>query len=153
MNKATTFILTTLILLLSGCSWQEYFVLHNNTGSDITVTYTTTKVNGFAIFDNMPSVYQSNNSGEIDWNKKIEVEDKDTSLPGYQFILPPNSILKFGTLSNDNYVKHDQEFINDRVFNLQIMEIMKKDGSVKITADQFDHFFKKKKGLIKYEIR
>lgn len=153
MNKATTYILISIALLLSGCSWQEYFVLHNNTGSNITVTYTTTKVNGFAIFDKMPAVYQSNNSGEIDWNKKTEVEDKDTSMFGFTFTLPPNSILKFGTLSNDHYLKHDQEFINGRVFNFQIMEIMKKDGSVKITADQFDHFFKKKKGLIKYEVK
>ncbi len=92
------------------------------------------------------------NSGDIDWNKKITLEDKDTSALGLQFTLPPKSLFILGHLSNDNYTKQDQYFINGRVFNFQSMEIKKKDGTSNISRENFDSFFKKKNGSIQYEV-
>ena len=117
------------------------------------VSYTISKVDGFAIFDETPSIYQMNNAGEIDWEKRIIIEDKDSSSLGFNFTLPAKSILILGNLTNDHYTSHNQYYINGRVFNLQMMEIKKKDGTVTIPASQFDRFFKKKNGYINYEVK
>lgn len=151
MKTASCLIAT--LFLLSGCSWQEYFIVKNNSASSILITYTISQANGFPIFDNMPDAYMSDKSNDIDWNKEIVLEDKDTSALGFQFTLPPRSILKLGHLSNDNYSNKNQYFINGRVFNFENMEIKKKDEAITITKDKFDSFFKKKNGGIVYEIK
>jgi len=144
MNKTKTYSIIAIIFFLSACSWQESFILKNNLSSAIIVSYSISQVDGFAIFDNQPNIYQSTKSGDINWEKELKIEDKDTSELGFQFALPANSILKFGHLSNDNYSNKDQYFINGRVFNFENMEISK---------DKFDSFFKKKNGYIAYEIK
>ncbi len=151
MKKVLGFVLT--IVILTGCSWQEYFVVHNNSESSILITYSISQANGFPIFDNMPDAYMSTNSGDIDWNKEIVLEDMDTSSVIFKFTLPPKSILRFGHLSNDNYSNKNQYFINGRIFNFELMEIKKKDETIIITYDKFDSFFKKKNGCIKYEVK
>lgn len=153
-SKINTYIIIVVILFFfSSCSWQEYFIVKNNSDSSILVTYTISQANGFPIFDNMPGAYMSAKSSDIDWNKEIVLEDKDTSALGFQFTLPPRSILKFGHLSNDNYSNKNQYFINDRIFNFETMEIKKKDEAITITKDKFDSFFKKENGYIVYEIK
>lgn len=139
-------------ILLVGCSWQEYFVLENNSDSSILVSYTISPANGFPIFDNADA-YMTTKSGEVDWNKKITIEDKDTSALGFQFTLPPNSILAFGHLSNDRYSNWSQHFINGRVFNFQMMKIKMKDRNITISKDGFDSFFRKKNGYIKFSVK
>lgn len=151
MKKVLVFVLT--IVILAGCSWQESFIVKNNSDSSILITYKVSLANGFPIFDNMPDAYMSTNSGDIDWNKEIVLEDMDTSSVIFKFILPPKSILRFGHLSNDNYSNKDQNFINGRVFNFELMDIKKKDEAITITKDKFDNFFKKKNGYIKYEVK
>lgn len=152
IHKIKACCLITTLLLLSSCSWQEYFILENDSNSNIIVSYTISQVDGFPIFDGTSEAYMATNSGEIDWNKKISIEDKDTSALGLQFTLPPNSILIIGHLSNDKYSKYDQYFINSRVFNIQTIEIKRKDGITIITKEKFDTFFKKKNGAIKYKV-
>lgn len=153
MKTIKTYSVIVIVLIFSACSWQESFILKNNSSSAIIVTYTISQVDGFAIFDNQPNIYQSTNSGDIDWEKELNIEDQDTSVMGFRFTLPANSILKFGHLSNDNYSNKDQYFINGRVFNFVNMEILKKDGTISISKDKFDNFFKKKNGYIAYEIK
>ena len=103
-------------------------------------------------FDNADA-YMTTKSGEVDWNKKITIQDSDTTTLGFQFILPPSSILVFGHLSNDHYSNWSQHFINDRVFNFKMMQIKMKDRNISITKDGFDSFFKKKNGNIKFSIK
>ncbi len=153
MKKLKTYSLLALLFLFTGCSWQEYFILTNSSESSIMLSYTISKVDGFAIFDETPSIYQMNNSGEIDWEKRIIIDDKDSSALSFHYTLPANSILILGNLSNDHYTSHNQYYINGRVFNFRMMEIKKKDGIVTIPASQFDRFFKKKNGYINYEVK
>ena len=150
MKKTVLFLLLT--ILLSGCSWQEYFVLENNSDSSIVVSYSISQANGFPIFDEA-NVYSTTQSGEIDWNKNINIADADTSALGFQFTLPPNSFLTFGHLSNDHYSSWSQHFINGRVFNFQVMNIKMKDRNITITKDGFDSFFKKKNGNIQFKVK
>lgn len=150
MKKTVLFLLLT--ILLSGCSWQEYFVLENNSDSSIVVSYSISQANGFPIFDEA-NVYSTTQSGEIDWNKNINIADADTSALGFQFTLPPNSFLTFGHLSNDHYSSWSQHFINGRVFNFQVMKIKMKDRNITITKDGFDSFFKKKNGNIQFKVK
>lgn len=153
MKKIITYSIIGILILFCGCSWRESFILKNNSTSAIIVSYSISQVDGLAIFDNQPNIYQSNKSGEIDWEKELNIEDQDTSSLGFQFALPANSILIFGHLSNDNYSNKDQYFINGRVFNFENMEIKKKDAAISISKDKFDSFFKKKNGYIAYEIK
>lgn len=141
----------SLTIFLVGCSWQEYFVLENNSDASIVVAHTISPANGFPIFDEADA-YMATKSGEVDWNKKITIEDKDTSALGFQFTLPPNSILVFGHLSNDRYSSWSQHFINDRVFNFEMMQIKMKERNITISKDSFDSFFKKKNGYIKFKV-
>lgn len=141
-----------IVFLLEACSWQEYFIIKNNSNSDIVLTYTLTAADGFPLFDATTTAYTSTSSGEIDWAKTVHLEDRDTSLLGLQFRLPPKSNLIIGYLHNDRYSNATQHFINGRVFNLQRMEVKKKDGTHTITMENFDAYFKKKNGIIKYEI-
>lgn len=141
-----------LTLILSSCSWQEYFVVENNSDSSIVVTYTLSQANGFPIFDEADA-YMTTKSGEIDWNKKITIEDNDTSAFEFHFMLPPNSVLLFGHLSNDHYSSWNQQFINGRVFNFQQMKIKMKDRNIAISKDSFDSFFKKKNGNILFKVK
>lgn len=150
MEKTLTFLLLT--ILLSSCSWQEYFVLENNSDSSIVVAYNLSEANGFPIFDGTADAYMTTNSGEVDWNKKITIEDNDTSALGLEFMLPPKSIMVFGHLSTDHYSSWSQHFINGRVFNFQVMKIKLKDRSITIPKDAFDSFFKKKNGYIKLKV-
>ena len=143
-----------LTFLFSGCSWQEYFEVSNETDLAITVEY---KIeipeNGFTLFDNKPTVYQLNSSNEIDWDKQLTFVDLDTSLLTVRLNLPKKSILIFGRLSNDHYEKHDQYFINSRVFNLTSLSINNNEDFTSINPDNFDDYFKKKNGDIVYRIK
>lgn len=142
-----------MIFLFSGCSWQEYFTVFNTTNSEVTVEYEISDVSGgFPIFDHNPSVYQTVRKNQVDWEKKLPVPDEDTSYHGVKIILPPQSALIFGHLSNDHYEKHDQYFINGRSFNLRKLSIHHHRKTVEITPENFDTLFKKLDGHIKYTV-
>jgi hypothetical protein len=146
------FLIAIMIFLLSGCSWQEYFVISNETNADITVEYKlATVVDGFAIFNQTPAVYAQDISGNIDWERKISIVDKDTSLDMVRVVLPAKSTIIFGRLSNDKYEKYNQYFINSRVFNLKSVSINNKGNITEIRPENFDNFFAKKNGIIRYK--
>lgn len=153
-TRSLIYSLLAMSFLLTACSWQEYFVLINNTDSAVLIWYQIKKTSGseIPIFTDNPSVYKLDNSGEIDWQSKTRVEDSDADKLAVKLIVPPQSALLLGTLSNDNYLKYSQKFINGRVFNFIKLEIMNSDNKIEIPAEQFDGFFKKQNGYIKYEI-
>jgi hypothetical protein len=134
-----------LILMLSGCSWVEYFTICNNTSENIDISYSINiNTAGFKIFDVQPRIFSLKKANIIDWDKQLDITDQDTTKHIVHITLPPNSSVIIGELHNDSYEKNDQKFINGRIFNLQELTIKE----IKITLSNFDSYFTKKKGLI-----
>jgi|GEM_PF-755292 len=143
-----------MIFLVSGCSWQEYFLIINESPNDITIEYSIPNPNsGLGIFNITPGVYKLNSSGNIDWDKPLAFADKDTTLSTVKLILPPKSFVVIGNLMNDTYIQHNQKFINGVVFNLKQIRINNNQNSIEITPENFDNFFKKMSGNIEYRIK
>lgn len=143
-----------ILFLFQSCSWQEYFVISNQTKTDIIIEYELeAPKNGFGIFNTRSTIYKTSNSGEIDWNEVYEPSDQDSASLSFKIILPPNNALILGTLSNDNYKRHDQYFINGRSFNLKKLSIKKGTTTLQISPENFDDYFVKKKGIIGLKIK
>ena len=148
-----TFIIS--VLLISGCSWLEYFTVGNKTDDPITVTYELNELdegNIFGIFTNIPDAYQLSKSSKIQWENKIELEDLDDNPAIVKVILPPKTVMIFGRLHNDTYESNNQSFINSRDFNFNDMVIEHQVGTIKITKATFDDYFVKKNGYIKFDV-
>ena len=154
MKKSILYLTTSIFILLNGCSWNELFVVKNNSDKSVIVSYQIEPLqkSGFAIFDTSPTSYHLNKRGNINWEKQITVTDTDTSQFNLTITLPPKSALIFGRLNNDTYKNHDQYFINGRYFNFVRMEIKKENEVITIVKDQFDDFFKKVKGEITFDL-
>ena len=136
-------------LLLNSCSWVERFMIKNNTSEAIEVFYELNSPEiGFSLFHSLPELYEMTSRKEIDWEKKREVEDADTSYYKVNLSLPPNHILIIGSLHNQTYESYDQEFINDRHFNLKHLTIKTADELIDVTPQNFDKQFYKEKGDI-----
>ncbi len=152
-NKIALLLFST-IFLFSGCSWQQYFVISNETLSDITIEYSIPiPSDGFGIFNTSPILYKLNSSGSMDWDNQLSIIDNDTSLFAVKIVLPPKSAVVIGELSNDNYETHNQKFINGRIFNLEKIILNKNGNFTEITPENFDIFFKKTSGNIEYTIK
>lgn len=152
--KIKLLILLSIVFLFHGCSWQESFVITNETKSDIIIEYDVEMPsNGFPIFDNHPNYYELNSDGLIYWDKVKKIVDLDTANHSVKFILLPNNGLIIGTLSNDNYKSYDQYFINGRHFNLKDLKIKKAGTVTEIRPKNFDDYFTNQKGLIIYRIK
>lgn len=135
--------------LLNGCSWVEQFMIKNNTTEAIDVTYElTSSEKGFSLFYNHPELFGLTSKKGIDWEKKKEVEDADTSRYKIHVQLPPNHALIIGSLHNQKYESYDQEFFNDRHFNLKHLTVKTTDELIDITPDKFDTYFYKERGEI-----
>lgn len=148
--------LLLIIFLFGGCSWREYFIIINETETDILVEYELEKSKvGFnnGIFGNELVLNQLDTSNELDWGKTLPIIDKDTTLLLVSCVVPKNTALIFGILSNDRYKHHNQTFINDHVFNLKTLKINHKNKITTITPDNFDDLFVKKNGQIMYKIK
>jgi hypothetical protein len=147
-------ILFLLLQLLLGCSWIEHFMVINESDQPIEVTYTLeTPKETFAIFDYRYDVYAIKKPGQIDWNKKMEINDLDTSFQTIHIQLPPKATLIFGSLHNDNYTTYNQYFINGRSFNLIEITVKTAKETIVVKPETFDTFFKKKNGSISYVVR
>ncbi len=141
-----------LLPFFGGCSWQEYFIIVNETNFPITINYTLNESNnGFGTFDTEPAVYQLNPSGDIDWSSKFPVIDSDSSLYNIGITLPAKSVIIMGSLTNDHYENHNQKTTNDRV-NLKNITIAFPDKNLEISSENFEKFFKKRNGNIEYRI-
>ncbi len=148
------FFFTFLMLLFNSCSWQELFTISNNSESDIKIEYILDNTHSsFPIFEKKPTFYQTASSGDIDWNKQLYIMDKDTATNIVQVVLPKNYIMVFGHLSNDNYTRYNQYYINGRVFNLVKLKINFNGREIEITPERFDNYFKKKNGNISFRIK
>lgn len=148
-------ILTVFLLLqiLWSCSWIENFVVVNESNQPIDITYTLSPPEkAFAIFENTPEAYGLQKSGQINWDKKLDVIDIDTNYQTVKVILEPNSTLIFGYLHNDKYTSYNQYFINGRSFNLVEMTIKTAKETIVVKPETFDTFFKKINGSITYLI-
>ncbi len=147
------FILCVLLSVLSSCSWQEYFVISNPTGNPVPLEYSISSANkGFGTFNTSPEVYSLTNSNEIDWNKKLTIEDSDTSKFTVKIMLPSKSVAVIGYLMNDHYTNHNQKNSNDRVVFTKI-NIGQNQNVLEITPENFEQFFEKNSGNIEYRIK
>jgi hypothetical protein len=132
---------------------MEYFILINQTTSDIEVVYHLKEIDsGFPIFDVEPTLYETSQAGEIKWKEEIKYTDEDTTPLTVKLTMPPQTVLKFGHLSNEQYSSHDQESINSREFNLQVLVIQKRGQKIEIPPEQFDDYFAKEDNHIKYVV-
>lgn len=155
MKKLLSYLFIIPVLLISGCSWVEYFTVGNKTDNPITVTYELTKMEEghiFGIFTNIPEAYQLSKSSKIQWENKVELEDLDDNPAIVKVILPPKTIMIFGRLHNDTYESNNQQFINSRDFNFGKMSIDQSEKTIQITKTTFDDYFVKKNGFIKFDV-
>ncbi|HEY9083723.1 MAG TPA: hypothetical protein VIN73_10340 [Vicingaceae bacterium] len=155
MKKLLSYLFIISVLLISGCSWVEYFTVGNKTDNPITVTYELAKMeegNIFGIFTNIPEAYQLSKSSKIQWDNKIELEDLDGNPAIVKVILPPKTIMIFGRLHNDTYESNNQQFINSRDFNFGKMSIDQSEKTIQITKTTFDDYFVKKNGYVKFDV-
>jgi len=142
------------LYIFQGCSWQEYFIITNQTSTDIIIEYEITMPQtGFAIFDTHPSSYKLNSNNNIDWNEQADVLDQDTAAFTAKIVLAPKTALTIGHLSNDHYKGRDQYFINGRVFNLKRLKIQNDKTVIEISPENFDDHFSKKDGIIALRVK
>ncbi len=138
--------------LFAGCSWQEYFVIVNETNFPVTVQYNLSETaNGFGFFDSEPSAYPFNPTGDIDWSNKLNIKDIDSSKTGISVTLPSKSTLLIGSLMNEHYESHNQKDVNDRV-NLKNISIIHPERAFEITGENFENYFRKRNGNIEFRI-
>jgi hypothetical protein len=155
MKKLLSYLFIIPVLLISGCSWVEYFTVGNKTDTPITVTYELAKMEEgyiFGIFTNIPEAYQLSKSSKIQWDNKVELEDLDDNPAIVKVILPPKTVMIFGRLHNDTYESNNQQFINSRDFNFSNMVIEHQEQTTQITKATFDDYFVKKNGYIKFDV-
>jgi len=155
MRKFITYTFIIPVLLISGCSWVEYFTVGNKTDAPITITYELNELdegNFFGIFTNIPDAYQLSKSSKIQWDNKVELEDLDDNPAIVKVVLPPNAIMIFGELHNDTYESNNQQFINSRDFNFSSMVIEHQEKTIQITKAIFDDYFVKKNGHVKFDV-
>lgn len=155
MRKFITYTFTISVLLISGCSWVEYFTVGNKTDLPITVTYELNELdegNFFGIFTNIPDAYQLSKSSKIQWENKIELEDLDDNPVIVKLVLPPQTVMIFGRLHNDTYESNSQRFINSRDFNFSSMVIEHQEKTIQISKATFDDYFIKKNGYVKFDV-
>jgi hypothetical protein len=137
------------ISFLWSCSWVQYFMVINESNQPFEVSYRlTAPEKTFAIFENKPTAYELKKPGQINWDKKLELTDLDTSFETVKLQLPANTALIFGYLHNDKYTSTNQYFINGRSFNLVEMTISTSTKSTSVTPENFDAHFKKQNGSI-----
>ncbi len=155
MKKLLPYLFIVPVLLISGCSWVEYFTVGNKTDSPITVTYALDELeegNIFGIFTNIPEAYQLSKSSKIQWDNKVKLEDLDENPAIVKVILPPKTVMIFGRLHNDTYESNNQSFINSRDFNFNNMVIEHQEQTTQITKATFDTYFVKKNGFVKFDV-
>lgn len=131
------------INFLWSCSWVQYFMVINESNEPIEVSYTLTEPEKtFAIFENNPTAYELKKPRQINWDKKLELTDLETSYETVKIQLPANTALIFGYLHNDKYTSYNQNFINGRSFNLSEMSIKTSKETTAIKPETFDNYFK-----------
>ncbi len=145
-------ILATCILPLQGCSWVCRFFIANTTNETLEIEMKLMDAPGsFPIF-HYPKYYygklyryELKKEINVNFEKTPEEVKSDTleNFSHYRFSILPHSAVEIGQLQNDNYEKHDQYFINGRIFNLEKIVVSQK--KINIVPSTFDNYFKKGK--------
>lgn len=136
---------------LQGCSWVCRFYIANTTNEVITVDVKLMDSTGsFSIFHypfhyyGKVRQYKLKKNGNINFESVSDIKaDTLEKFSHYKVQIPLNSAIEIGSLTNDNYTKHDQYFINGRVFNLERLSISGKN--IEIEPAAFDNYFRKDK--------
>lgn len=135
---------------LQSCSWICRFYISNTTNEPMSVEI---KLNdtptGFPIFHYAgkyfsPRQYKLKSKDAVDFNSSVEAKiDTFENSSHYKIQIPPHAAVEIGQLQNDKYEKHDQYFINGRIFNLEKISIAEK--KIEISPATFDNYFHKGK--------
>ena len=136
-----------LLFFLQGCSWVCRFYVANTSNETLTVDVKLMDAPGtFPIFHYPVSYYgkvrqyKLKNNGSVDFEKASDIKvDTLEKYSHYKVQIPPHSAIEIGQLQNDHYEKHDQYFINGRVFNLEKLSVSEK--KVEISTATFDNYF------------
>lgn len=140
-----------------SCSWIVSFFVINSTGETITIDMKLqNSINGtFPIFEyHDATAYPVSNNNKVDYQEFKQINyDTLENFSHITFKLPPKSAAQIGALHNDHYKKHDQYFINGRVFNLEKLIIKRSSGDIVITYDSFDRFFENKNNGVEFIVK
>ncbi len=145
--KTKILILVFCSILFNACSWRLGFYIINNSDKPVAVEIKLNKkLTSFPIFHYNRFFVRSEKKEKINYENQSDI--KADTLEDYSHLklfVPAHMALEIGQLQNDKYEKHDQYFINGRVFNLEWMIIGDGEKETKITAAAFDNFFRKGK--------
>ncbi len=147
--------LVSFVFILQACSWICRFFISNTTDKPVSLEIKLNKaVKSFPIF-HYREFYLHETSGEkIKDDAKEFLADTLEDYSHVKFILPAYTAVEIAQLQNDKYEKHDQYFINGRVFNLESLIITAHGKETKIIPETFDSCFKKGKyGEIYYYVK
>ena len=151
MRKLFLFSFLVILFLLQGCSWICRFYITNTTSETVSIEIKLKDTCGsFPIFHYPINYYgefmqyKLKQSNSVDFeNPKAVKADTLEKLSHFKFQIPPHTAIEIGQLQNDKYEKHDQYFINGRVFNLEKISILEK--KIEIVTSTFDNYFHKGK--------
>lgn len=148
------------IFFFQSCSWQNLFSVYNLSNKPILMEYSFFQnQRGFPLFE--APVFHKLENGQIDWYKTALVDFKESykydtlaevANVRYKFHLPPKCVVIIGRLNNSHYESVDQNFINDRYFNLTELKIFGEKEEQIITKANFDNYFKVVRGDIVYKL-
>lgn len=142
------------LIALHACSRMEDFAVANPTAADCRITYELQPdLKGFGIFNEKPLCYELTRNGKINWDIKVQIDDDNPDKYAVDVTIPAKTILIIGNLSNDTYTVYNQEFINDRKFNLQKLTVACGDFVQQLTPATFDSHFTKVKGVIQLTVK
>ena len=145
--KNKLLILLLCVAFLNACSWRVCFYVLNNSDKPVSVEIKLNKkITSFPIFHYNRFIARSEKKEKINYENQSDI--KADTLEDYSHIkifVPAHMALEIGQLQNDKYEKHDQYFINGRVFNLEWLIIGDGEKETKITPASFDNFFRKGK--------
>jgi hypothetical protein len=148
------FLLLIIPFFLTGCSWYVLFGVQNNSLENVRIEmYLDSLSGGFPIFEDNEEAFRMKKNGDINWERKVELKDKDSSDWNSVVTIPPGTVYVIGRLSNDTYKSYNQYFINGRVFNLKKLVIIQNSDTLTITPETFDRYFVQDNGMVAFSIR
>jgi len=144
--KNKLLILVISIFLLQSCSWRVRFFIVNTSNKPINIEIKLNKsLTDFPIFHYRRLYLHEAPNDKIKDEEKEFLADTLEDYSHFKFILAAHTAVEIGELQNDNYEKHNQSFINGRVFNLELLVINADGKETKIVTATFDDYFKKGK--------
>ncbi|MFI5204369.1 MAG: hypothetical protein ACHQF2_07715, partial [Flavobacteriales bacterium] len=97
--------------------------------------------------------YEITRNGRINFDVKVDIEDTNPDANIVSVVVPEKCVLIIGHLSNDKYTSYNQEFINDRKFNLKTLSVEWGGNVRQVTPSTFDSHFTKVRGTIRLLVK